>query len=42
LIAGILDAQSSNDPGGERWTRHLDRLVDLYLDDADNRRRNRR
>jgi hypothetical protein len=42
MIAGILDAQSSNDPGGERWTRHLDRLVDLYLDDADNRRRNRR
>jgi AcrR family transcriptional regulator len=42
MIAGILDTQSSNDPGGERWTRHLDRLVDLYLDDADNRRRKRR
>jgi len=42
MVAGILDAQSSNDPGGDRWTRHLDRLVDLYLDDADNRRRNRR
>ena len=34
MIAGIIDAQTSNDPGGERWTRHLDRLIDLYLDDA--------
>ena len=24
----------SNDPGGDRWTRHLNRLVDLYVDDA--------
>jgi len=28
----VVAAQSSNDPGGTRWTRHLDRLVDLYLD----------
>ena len=38
MIAGIVDAQPSNDPGGDRWTRHLDRLVDLYLDDASKRR----
>ena len=42
MVAGILDAQSSNDPGGDRWTRHLDRLVDLYLDDANTRRRKSR
>ena len=42
MIAGIFDAQSSNDPGGDRWTRHLDRLVDLYLDDANKRRRKSR
>jgi hypothetical protein len=24
----------SNDPGGNRWTRHLNRLVDLHMDDA--------
>ncbi len=42
MIAGIFDAQSSNDPGGDRWTRHLDRLVDLYLDDANTRRRKSR
>ncbi len=37
MIAGIVDAQTSNDPGGDRWTRHLDRLIDLYLDDASTR-----
>ena len=32
MIAGIVDAQASNEPGGTRWTRHLDRLIDLHLD----------
>jgi AcrR family transcriptional regulator len=32
MVAGLIDAQLSNDPGGDRWTRHLDRLIDLYLD----------
>jgi AcrR family transcriptional regulator len=41
MIAGIVDAQSSNNPGGDRWTRHLDRLIDLYLDDATKRQRKR-
>lgn len=34
MVAGIVDAQMANEPGGTRWTRHLNRLVDLYLDDA--------
>jgi AcrR family transcriptional regulator len=34
MIAGLIDAQISNDPGGDRWIRHLDRLIDLHLDDA--------
>ena len=34
LVAGLMEAQLSNDPGGDRWTRHLNRLVDLYVDDA--------
>jgi AcrR family transcriptional regulator len=42
MVAGIMDAQSSNDPGGDRWTRHLDRLVDLYLDDAETSNARRR
>jgi AcrR family transcriptional regulator len=34
ITAGITDAQISNDPGGERWLKHLNRLVDLLIDDA--------
>jgi AcrR family transcriptional regulator len=34
MVGGVVAAQSSNDPGGDRWTRHLDRLVDLHLDHA--------
>ena len=34
MTAGLMDAQMSNDPGGNRWTRHLNRLVDLLIDDA--------
>jgi AcrR family transcriptional regulator len=41
MVAGLIDAQISNDPGGDRWTRHLGRLTDMYLD-AGERRRTRR
>jgi AcrR family transcriptional regulator len=34
VVAGLTDAQLSNDPGGNRWSRHLNRLVDLLVDDA--------
>jgi hypothetical protein len=34
MVAGLIEAQMANDPGGTRWTRHLNRLVDLYVDDA--------
>jgi len=34
ITAGLSDAQISNDPGGNRWLRHLNRLVDLLIDDA--------
>ena len=34
MVAGLMEAQMSNDPGGDRWTRHLNRLVDLYVDDT--------
>jgi AcrR family transcriptional regulator len=39
MVAGLMEAQLSNDPGGNRWTRHLDRLTDMYLDDAEQRKR---
>jgi AcrR family transcriptional regulator len=34
VTGGIVEAQLSNDPGGTRWVRHLNRLVDLLVDDA--------
>jgi AcrR family transcriptional regulator len=34
MVGGLMEAQLSNDPGGNRWTRHLNRLVDLYVDDT--------
>jgi AcrR family transcriptional regulator len=34
VTAGLIDAQLSNDPGGNRWIRHLNRMVDLLVDDA--------
>jgi len=34
VTAGLMDTQISNDPGGTRWVRHLNRLVDLVVDDA--------
>lgn len=37
MVGGLIAAQLSNDPGGNRWVRHLDRLIDLYLDDATSR-----
>ena len=41
IVAGLMAAQLSNDPGGNRWSRHLNRLVDLYVDDAINRSKHR-
>lgn len=34
ITAGLMQAQRTNDPGGSRWIRHLDRMVDLVLDNA--------
>ncbi len=31
LMAGIAGAQLSNDPGGDRWTRHVEWVVDMLL-----------
>jgi len=41
MVAGLVDTQAANDPGGVRWVRHLDRLIDLHLDDANRNRRTR-
>jgi AcrR family transcriptional regulator len=34
VTAGLMQAQRTNDPGGTRWIRHLDRMIDLVLDDT--------
>jgi AcrR family transcriptional regulator len=32
LVGGLVDAQLANDPGGQRWSRLLDRAIDMYAD----------
>ena len=32
LVAGLGAQQIANDPGGDRWTRHLEALLDMFLD----------
>lgn len=33
VMTGLTDQQISNDPGGDRWTRLVDRAVDMLLSD---------
>lgn len=37
LVVGLLTQQTSNDPGGDRWTRHLDTVLALYFRHIDTR-----
>lgn len=34
MTAGLIEAQLANEPGGDRWLRHLDRMTDLLVDNA--------
>lgn len=34
MTAGLIEAQLSNDPDGDRWLRHLDHLTDLLVDNT--------
>jgi AcrR family transcriptional regulator len=38
VTAGLMENQLSNDPGGNRFVRHLNHLVDLVVDDTVKRR----
>jgi AcrR family transcriptional regulator len=35
LVGGLGAQQVANDPGGDRWTRHLEALLDMFLDRVD-------
>jgi AcrR family transcriptional regulator len=32
LVSGLIDTQLANDPGGDRWSRLLDRAIDMLAD----------
>ena len=34
LLAGVVDQQLANDPGGSRWRRQLPRIVDMFCDEV--------
>jgi AcrR family transcriptional regulator len=31
LVSGLINQQLANDPGGDRWIRLIDRVIDMYL-----------
>ena len=34
IVDGLVTAQLANDPGGERWSRLLDRAIDMFADNV--------
>ena len=42
LISGMCSQQAANDPGGERWAKHAELAVDLFLAAADRRSAHRK
>lgn len=32
IVTGLVDQQISNDPGGDRWTRLIDEVTDMFCD----------
>jgi AcrR family transcriptional regulator len=34
MLAGLVNQQHANDPGGKRWRRQLPRLVDMFCDEV--------
>jgi AcrR family transcriptional regulator len=35
VVRGLVDQQLANDPGGDRWSRLLDRALDMYATEMD-------
>ena len=42
VLTGIVDQQVSNDPGGDRWSRLLDEVLDMFLASIDARGKRRK
>jgi len=34
VVSGMIDAQLANDPGGDRWSRLLDRAINMFADNV--------
>jgi len=34
MVGGLIEAQITNDPGGDRWAKHLNRLTDMHLNEV--------
>lgn len=39
LVSGVINQQLSNDPGGDRYSRLVDRIIDMYLSQVAPRKR---
>jgi AcrR family transcriptional regulator len=35
LVGGLINQQQTNEPGGDRWTRHLDAVLAMFFDYVD-------
>jgi AcrR family transcriptional regulator len=33
MVGGLVDQQLANEPGGDRWKRLIDRVIDMYADE---------
>ena len=34
IVGGVIDAQLANDPGGDRWSKLLDRAINMFADNV--------
>src|SRR5664280_887144 len=37
VVGGLANSQSSNEPGGDRWTRHLDTVLGMFFRYTDDK-----
>lgn len=42
MLTGLVDQQVSNDPGGDRWVRLIDEMVEMFLTHCDQPTKTRR